>query len=54
MGEFLFKLMIKNAIIETRATATHLRENLTNLDTYNSTVNSDIENFNQYVKVNVD
>ena len=46
--------MIKNAIIETRATATHLRENLTNLDTYMSTVNLDIENFNNYVKVNVD
>ena len=54
VGEFIFKLMMKNAIIETRATATHLRENLTNLDTYMSTVNSDIENFNNDVKVNVD
>ena len=54
VGEFLFKLMIQNAIIKTKATYTHLRENLTNLDTYMSTVNSDIENFNNDVKVNVD
>ena len=54
VGEFLFKLMIQNAIIETKATYTHLRENLTNLDTYMSTVNLDIENFNNDVKVNVD
>ena len=54
VGELLFKLMIQKSIIYTRATSTYLRENLANLDTYMSTVNSDIENFNQYVKVNVD
>ena len=54
VGELLFKLMMQKAIIDTRATATHLRENITNLDTYMSTVNSNIEKFNQYVNVNVD
>ena len=52
--ELLFKLMMQKAIIDTRATATHLRENIINLDTYMSTVNSNIEKFNQYVNVNVD
>ena len=32
-GDILFKLMMQKSIIETRATATHLRENLTNLYT---------------------
>ena len=54
VSEFLFKLMIQKSVIDKRATSTHLRENLTNLDAYMSTVNSDIENFNQYVQVNVD
>ena len=40
--------------MDTRSTANHLRENLINLGSYMSTVNSYIENFNQYVKVNVD
>ena len=39
--------------MDTRSTANHLRENLINLGSYMSTVNSYIENFNQYVKVNV-
>ena len=52
--ELLFKLIMQKAVIDTRAKATYLRYNLTNLDTYMSTVNSDIYNFNQYVKVNVD
>ena len=33
---------------------TYLSENLTDIDTYMSTVNLDIEKFNQYFKVNVD
>ena len=53
-GEFLFKLMMQNAVIDTRETATYLRDNLTNLDTCMYTVNSDIDTFNWYVKVNVD
>ena len=54
VGELLFKLMMKKSTIDTRATSTHLMENLTSLNTYMSTVNLDIENFNQYVEVNVD
>ena len=44
--ELLFKLMMQKNIIDTQATSTHLRENITNLYTYMSTVNSKIENFN--------
>ena len=54
VGELLLKLMLQKAVINTRSTATYIRENLTNLDTYMSTVNSDIDNFNQYVKMNMD
>ena len=54
MGELIFKLMMQKAVINTRALATYLRENIINMDTYMSTVNLDIKNFNQYVKVNVD
>ena len=54
VGEMLFKLKTQNAVINTRSAYTYLRENLTNLKTYMSTINLDIENFNQYVKVNVD
>ena len=53
MGELLFKLMIQKEVVNTRAMATYLREKLTNIYTYMSTVNFNIENFNQYVKVNV-
>ena len=54
VGELLFKFTMNKSTIDTRATAMHLEENLTNLDTYMSTVNSNIDNVNQYVKVNVD
>ena len=54
IGGLFFKLLMQKAIIGMRATATHLRKNLTNLDTYMTTVNSNIEKFNQYVKVNVE
>ena len=54
VGELILKLMMQKSVKDTRATSTYLRENLTNLDTYMSTVNSDIENFNHYVKMNVD
>ena len=47
VGELLFKLMMKKSIIDTRATETHLQENLKNLDIFLLTVNSNIENFNQ-------
>ena len=48
----LFKLLMQKAVIDTRATSSLLRENLSNLDTYMSTVKSNIEEFNKYVKVN--
>ena len=53
-GSLYFKLLMQKAIVDTRATASHLRENLTNLDSYIGTVNSNIQLFNQYVKVNKD
>ena len=52
--ELLFKLMMQKSAIDTRATYTYLRENLTNSDAYISKVNLDIEDFNHYMKVNVD
>ena len=36
-----------------RATDCHLREDLANLETYITTVNSNTKTFNQHVKVNV-
>ena len=54
MGELLFKFILQKLVINTRAAATYLGYNITNLDTYMSTVNLDIKNSNQYVKVNVD
>jgi hypothetical protein len=50
----LFKLLMRKANTDTRATASQLREKLTNLDSYMSTVDSNIEIFNQHVKVNRD
>ena len=54
VDELLLKLMVKELVIDTMEIATYLRDNLTNLDNYMSTVNSDTEKFNQYVKVNID
>ena len=51
-GPLLFKLLMQKAIIDTRATASLLRENLSSLDTYVSSVKSNIEDFNKYVKMN--
>lgn len=51
-GALLFKLLMQKAVIDTRATASFLRENLSSLDTYMSTIKSDIEEFNKYVKMN--
>jgi hypothetical protein len=53
-GIMLFKLLMRKANTDTRATASQLRENLTNLDPYMSMVDSSIEIFNQHVKVNHD
>ena len=46
--------MMKKAVIDMRSTDFYLRENLINRETYISTVNSNIETFNQHVKVNVE
>ena len=51
--ELLFKLTIRKSIIDTLATDIRLRENFTNLYTYMTTVDFEIENLNQYVKFNV-
>mmetsp|Transcript_26511 Transcript_26511/g.47908 ORF Transcript_26511/g.47908 Transcript_26511/m.47908 type:complete len:172 (+) Transcript_26511:524-1039(+) len=43
---------MQKAIIDTRATSSLLRENLSSLDTYMATIKSNIEEFNEYVKQN--
>lgn len=53
-GSLFFKLLMKKAVIDTRATANHYRMNLINLDSYMSVVDSNIQLFNQYVKINRD
>ena len=51
-GPLLFKLLMQKAIIDTWATASLMREILSNIDSYITTVKSDIEEFNRYVKLN--
>ena len=48
----LFKLIPQKSIIDIRVTASKMIENLSSLDTYIATVNSNIEIFNEYVKIN--
>ena len=48
----LFKLLMQKAIINMRATTSLLCENLSSLDTYMAMVNSNIEEFNKYIKMN--
>ena len=50
VASLLFKLLMVNAIFDTRATTHQFRHNLFNLDNYMSTVNSIVEIFNIYVK----
>ena len=45
----LHKALMQRAIVDTRATASNFRTNLSSLDTYMPLVNSNIEKFNQYV-----
>ena len=54
VGYILIKFLIKNAIIKTRDTDTCLQENVMYLDTYITTVNSNFDTFNQFLKLNVD
>ena len=49
-GPSLFKYLVDVVNIDTRATVTHIRTNLSNLDIQVSALNFDIEKFNLYVK----
>jgi hypothetical protein len=49
-GTLLLKLILKNAIIDSRATSANLREQLTTLDSYMASVDCNIELFNQHIK----
>ena len=51
-GPILFKLLMQKAIIDTRSTTNYFCENLLSLDTYMVSINSDIVEFNKYVKLN--
>ena len=52
IGTLCFKLLMSKAVVDTRATASYLRENFTSLDTYMTTVHSNVELFNIHVKEN--
>ena len=54
VGDILIELLTKKTAIDTRATASHLRENLINLDSYISTVKSTIDTFNHHLKITVE
>ena len=45
-GPLLFKLLTSVVTIDTRVTITNIRMDLTNLDSYISTVQFDIDKFN--------
>ena len=49
-GPLLFKLLMSKAAIDSRATVSHICENLANLDSYMTKVQSNISLFNSYVK----
>ena len=49
-GPLLFKFLMSKAVIDSRATVSHIRENLASLDTYMIKVQSNITLFNDYVK----
>lgn len=49
-GPLYFKLLMQKANLDNKATTFHLREQLTNLDTYMVTVESNVETFNNHVK----
>jgi hypothetical protein len=53
-GPLLLKVIIQTAYVDTRSTVLHLREQLSQLDTYMIDVNSDIEQYNDHVKTLVD
>ena len=49
-GPLLYRYLMSKAAIDTRVTLSHIRENLSNLDTYMTTIASNITSFNEYVK----
>ena len=49
-GPLLYRYLMSKSAIDTRATLSHIRENLSNLDTYMTTISSNITSFNEYVK----
>ena len=53
-GPCALKVIIREAHIDTKATTNHIRTSLNNLDKYIVTIDSDIEKFNHYVKVQLD
>jgi len=53
-GPILFKLLTQKAVVDTRSTTNYFRENLSSLDTYMASINSNIVEFNNYVKLNRD
>ena len=50
IGALHFKLLMSKAVVDTRATASHLRENLTSLNTCMVTAHSNVELSNLHVK----
>ena len=51
-GDILLKIILRKDIIDTRSTASNMRDNMSIIYTYTVTVNSDIEKFNEYAKIN--
>lgn len=49
-GPLLYRYMMGKASIDSRATLSFIRENISNLDTYITTIGSNITTFNEYVK----
>jgi len=52
-GPSLLKIIIMKAHVDTRATSTVIRMNLSSLDTYIQSINSNISTFNEYVRAQV-
>ena len=50
-GYFLFKIILQKAIVDTRATASNMMENLYSIDNYIATSKYDINKFNKYIKI---